>query len=84
MIENIYKDIVGDIYRYILGDVYRYMVGFYTYITNNIYKYLALLYLKWSLAPNAAIVISACLFEGYSLDTNQMIVRCLIKIQIHV
>ena len=33
----------------------------YTYITKDIYKYLALLFLKWSLAPNAAITISACL-----------------------
>ena len=39
------------------------MVGCYTYITNDIYKYLALLYMKWSLAPNAAIADSTC-FNG--------------------
>ena len=36
------------------------MVRFYTYKQTKNYKYLALLFLKWSLAPNAAIVISTC------------------------
>ena len=38
------------------------MAGLYTYVTKDIYKYLALLFLKWPLAPNAAIAISTCFY----------------------
>ena len=66
-LEDIYIYIVGDIYIYILVYIYRYMVGYIYrymvgYIKKNIYKYLVLLYLIWSLVPNAAIAISACFF----------------------
>ena len=48
------------------------MVGFYTYITKDIYKYLALLYLKWSLAPNAAVTISACFLSTATTSMSMM------------
>ena len=53
----------------------RYMVGFYTYITKDIYKYLALMYLKWSIAPNAVMAISTCLISTVKIIKSQNIAK---------